>query len=227
MKRSTGVAVAGGAVVALAGAAHVYARRFLPWQRSWGSTEEECLRVLPGDDLVGHPDYMTTRAITVNAPPEAVWPWLAQMGYQRGGLYSYDFLDQLFGFLDAPSAREILPEFQDLKPGDVIPVGRGLDFPVKDVVENELLLLGGEDDGVAWTWATALNRQPDGTTRLVTRNTGSGMRGAWAGKAAFAGLDLAAFIMVRQWLRVLKGRAEDLHAQRMAGLEPAGEREGA
>jgi hypothetical protein len=54
---------------------------------------------------------MSMQAITINAPPEDIWPWLVQIGYQRGGLYSYDWLDRLFGFLDRPSAVRILPSF--------------------------------------------------------------------------------------------------------------------
>lgn len=190
-----------------------YSRWFTPWQRNWGASPEERDRPLPGDDFIEEPQYLTTRAITVNAGPEDIYPWLAQMGYRRGGLYSYDVLDRFFGILDAPSAREILPEFQDLKPGDVIPIGKGGDFPVMDLKLNEFLLLGGETDGARWTWSTALYPQPDGTTRLVTRNRGSGMNSVWS-RVGLIGLDLAAFIMVRRWLHVLKGRAEGLAARR-------------
>lgn len=217
MKRSL-IAAAGISAATALVLPRLYSRWFTPWQRNWGSTEEEQLRILPGDDFIGDPDYVTTRAITVNAPPEAIWPWLVQMGYRRGGLYSWDFLDRVFGILDAPSAKRILPEFQQLEAGDVIPVGKGGDFPVKELRANEYLLLAGESDGVSWTWATALYPQADGTTRLVTRNTGAGMAGAWAGKLAFVGMDLAAYIMVRRWLQVLKSRAEGLVAE---GLAPA------
>ena len=61
----------------------------------------------------------------MNASAAAIYPWLVQIGKGRGGLYSYDFLDRLFGFLDAPSSKDVLPEFQGLKPGDTIPLGRG------------------------------------------------------------------------------------------------------
>jgi hypothetical protein len=69
-------------------------------------------------------------AVTVDARPEHIWPWLVQIGYQRGGLYSYDWLDRLFGFLDRPSAIRILPEFQNLAVGDRIPMGQGPSWPV-------------------------------------------------------------------------------------------------
>ena len=78
-----------------------------------------------GDGLIAGPTFVYTMATTVNAQPEHIWPWLVQMGYQRGGLYSYDWLDRLFGFLDRPSATRILPEFQQLAVGDRIPLPRG------------------------------------------------------------------------------------------------------
>lgn len=186
-----------------------YSRWFTPWQRNWGATAEERKRSMPGDDFIEAPRYLTTRAITVQAGPEHIYPWLVQMGKGRGGLYSYDFLDRLFGFLDAPSSAEILPEFQDLKPGDLIPVGRGADFPVVELKKDEYLVLGGDSGGARWTWTTALYPQADGTTRLVTRNTGN-WGASWAGRLMLVPMDLAAFIMVWRWLHVLKQRAEGL-----------------
>ena len=67
---------------------------------------------MAGDRLLVDPTYSGTMAVIVNAPPEHIWPWLVQMGYQRGGLYSYDWLDRLFGYLDRPSATRILPSFR-------------------------------------------------------------------------------------------------------------------
>ena len=103
------------------------------WYRHWGATDAEIERAMLGDAEVSRVTYETTLAVTVDAPAADIWPWLVQMGYRRGGLYSYDWLDRLFGFLDAPSAKRILPEFQSLEVGDVIPVGRGAGFPVKAV----------------------------------------------------------------------------------------------
>lgn len=67
------------------------------WYNRWGATAEECEKALPGDELVPHPRIASTRAITIQAPPAAVWPWLVQMGQGRGGLYSYDGLENLIG----------------------------------------------------------------------------------------------------------------------------------
>src|SRR5579863_5222681 len=88
------------------------------WMNHWGTTSSD----LAGDSLVVNPMFVYTMAATVNARPEHIWPWLVQMGYQRGGLYSYDWLDRLFGILDRPSADRIIPEFQHLQVGDVIPL---------------------------------------------------------------------------------------------------------
>src|SRR5690349_12592162 len=74
------------------------------WMNRWGTTPSELSRVMAGDSLIPEPTYSGTMAVTVNARPEHIWPWLVQIGYRRGGLYSYDWLDRLFGFLDAPSA---------------------------------------------------------------------------------------------------------------------------
>lgn len=212
MNRKQATALASSAALVLV-LPQLFRRCVTPWQRNWGATDDEQLRVMPGDDLVSAPEYVTTRAITVDAPPQAVYPWLVQMGYRRGGLYSWDFLDRIFGFLDAPSSRVVLPQFQDLKPGDEIPLGRGKPFPVKDLKENEYLLLAGGQDGMDWTWSTALYPTNDGQTRLVTRNMGSGLGRGVRGRVLLFVVDVAAFIMVRRWLQVLKGRAEQLYWQ--------------
>jgi len=98
------------------------------WFAHWGTTASDLTRIMPGDASAIDPSYSATMAITIDAGPEHIWPWLVQMGYRRGGLYSYDWLDRLFGYLDRPSADSILPEFQRLAVGDEIPIGRGQDF---------------------------------------------------------------------------------------------------
>jgi hypothetical protein len=98
------------------------------WLLEWGATDQEALTPMPGDEQVQEPGYQTTMAVTIAAEPADIWPWLMQMGYRRGGLYSYDWLDRLFGYLDAPSAERVLPEFQQLKAGDTIPWDTGRRF---------------------------------------------------------------------------------------------------
>lgn len=86
-------------------------------------TPEELTRTMAGDTIIGTPTHSAMDAITIEASPDDIWPWLVQVGYQRGGLYSYDWLDRLFGFLDRPSATRVLPEFQQLAVGDIIRLG--------------------------------------------------------------------------------------------------------
>ena len=102
-------------------------------------------------------DDMSMQAVTVNAPPEDIWPWLVQIGYQRGGLYSYDWLDRLFGFLDRPSATRILPEFQQLAVGDTVPWGStGTELTVEVLEPLRALALSYEGRGFVWVWQFGL-----------------------------------------------------------------------
>ena len=91
---------------------------------NWGATEAEVHAGLPGDELLDDADGVATRAITIDAPPSAVWPWIAQMGPgPRGGAYTYDWIENRFG-LNMHSADRVLPEFQHPAPGDTIGVGK-------------------------------------------------------------------------------------------------------
>jgi hypothetical protein len=179
----------------------------------WGSTEEERTRPMPGDELVPHPDCETTKAITIDAPPEDVWPWLVQIGRGRGGLYSIDWLDRLFGILDAPSATEILPQYQHLEPGDTIPIGGTAAWPVHHVEENRCLALGNvEPNGVRWSWVFGL--YPDATgarTRFISRNRLSIDR-PLPRTLMLAVVDPPAFIMTVAMLRGVKSRVESVRA---------------
>ena len=87
-----------------------------------GRPAEEAAMKLPGDELLPDARLVTTRAITIEAPPDAIWPWIVQMGSGRGGAYTYDWIENLLG-LSMHSADEILPQFQDLKAGDELPIG--------------------------------------------------------------------------------------------------------
>jgi hypothetical protein len=107
-----------------------------PWMMRWGATDEERHKPLPGDELVPDPLTTSTRAITVNAPVEVVWPWLMQMGTGRAGWYSYAWLENLLPRCargaEITNAERIIPEFQNLKVGDSIPAHlQATYFPVK------------------------------------------------------------------------------------------------
>ena len=141
--------------------APLYRRRHL----RWGATEEELAAKMPGDDLIDDVAYLATRAITINAPPTAVWPWLVQVGCLRAGFYSNDLLDNL----GHPSARRILPEFQQLEIGQWVPMSPTPSdttaFKVAGFEVNRWLL---------WhqplsTWSWTLTELPSAQTRLVTR----------------------------------------------------------
>jgi hypothetical protein len=160
-----------------------------------------------GDTQVTLPSYEATLGVTIQAAPAAIWPWLVQMGYRRGGLYSYDWLDRVFGYLDAPSAERILPQLQHLAVGDEIPIGRGGGFPVTAIEPFRSLVLGGRTKDVEWSWELALKPVGAGVTRLLSRNrvsTRSGLRQ----RLTMMCIGPAAFVMTRRMLLGIKRRAE-------------------
>jgi hypothetical protein len=159
--------IAGGAGLAAAAAALSYPWLFRRPCLTWGATPEEAARELPGDGLLANPDIIATRAITIDAPPAAVWPWLVQMGSGRGGVYTYDWIENLFG-LGMNSADEILPQFQDLKLGDEFPLGPGRPKMRVEVFEPERALAFRFEDQ-NWVWTFALFPS-GGRTRLLSRN---------------------------------------------------------
>jgi hypothetical protein len=201
------------ALVVLLGLGLIYWLPIRRWYRHWGASEAEIERAMLGDAEVPSATYETTLAVTVDAGAADIWPWLVQMGYRRGGLYSYDWLDRLFGFLDAPSAERVLFEFQRLEVGDVIPIGRGDGFPVKAIEPFRTLVLGGEAEEFQWTWQFGLYPVDERRTRLVSRNRARLSR--TAGSTLFMCLlEPAAFIMTRKMLLGLKRRAEGTAAQK-------------
>jgi hypothetical protein len=144
---------------------------------------EERRRRLPGDELVPHPRRAFTHAITIDALPEAVWPWIVQMGSGRAGWYAYDRIDNG----GAPSARRIVPELQHVAVGDVMPALPGAKdaFIVSEVVPERALVLvvplgpaaagsaaerGSSASVPRVNWAFVLEPLDLGRTRLITRN---------------------------------------------------------
>ena len=181
------------------------------WMGRWGTTPLDLSRVMAGDGLIADPTYSGTMAVIVNARPEDIWPWLVQMGYQRGGLYSYDWLDRLFGFLDRPSTARILPEFQHLAVGDEIPLGRGPGWPVASMEPPRALVLDMRNMGsIDWVWQFGLYTVDEKQTRLVSRSRVHA-RTIWAWLLTSA-IEPAGFIMTRRMLLGLKQRAEALAA---------------
>jgi hypothetical protein len=194
-------------------------RLYRPWHLSWGATTAEALRELSGDEVVVHPTFNATRAITVDAPPEAVWPWIAQMGFGRAGWYSYDLLDNL----GRHSADTIIPSLQDVQIGDLVPMGPGGGgLRVKDLLPGEWLLWW---DGAGYsTWLWSLEQVAPGQTRLITRVR---MRYRWTHPSVLFALLLIEpwdFPMMRKCMLGIKRRAEtlseaDQRSPQLAGVE--------
>ena len=143
---------------------------YLAWRPRmlrWGATTEEAAEPLPGDERTPHPRVQSTRAITINAPPEQVWPWIVQMGMGRAGFYTHEWVERPLGgyYAEGHSARRIHPEFQDLKVGDLVDYGGGNLVPVYEIVPFEHLV-----HGEAWV----LRPLPGDRTRLIVRYRGMG-----------------------------------------------------
>ncbi len=199
------IRVAGAFILAFVVLALVYYFFVRSWERNWGATRAEVDRSMPGDEIISKPNYVSTRGIMIKAKPEEIWPWLVQMGYKRGGLYSYDWLDRWQGILDRPSAIRVLEEYQSLKPGDVIPIGKNPGWPVSAVEPGQSLVLDINQQPVRITWSFGLRPLNEGTTRLVLR-----LRGLLKPKItmlpAMAFLDVAEFPMVRKMLTGIRDR---------------------
>jgi hypothetical protein len=171
---------------------------------------------MPGDELVPDARDVSTRAVTIEARPDQVWPWLAQMGYQRGGMYSYDWIDQVLGVLDEPSSDEVLPQFQDLAPGDIIPIGGGPNWPVAAVEPNRSLVLDIVHPGLHISWSFGLYEIDEHRTRLVLRIR-IRLRPLVRVISSFPVLDFGQFLMTRKMLLGMKERAEALARQEAPG----------
>jgi hypothetical protein len=169
-----------------------------PWQRRWGATQEEITRALPGDELLRPDAPSTTRAITIKATPPLVFPWLMQIGYGRGGWYSYDWIDND----GRPSVARIEPELQRLRVGDRIEMLPGMGPVVQEIRPGHHIVSAGETD----SWCLLLEPTADGT-RLISR-----WRQDWQKRLpTFVWIALAdpgAFVMEQKMLRTIRDLAE-------------------
>src|ERR687897_2833779 len=145
---SAGVAAAGAAIERL------YRRYLRAWVLTWGATAEEAARRLPGDELLEAADIVATRAIGIDAPPSAVWPWLVQMGPGRAGAYTYDWIENLFG-LNMHSADDIHPEGQGVEGGDVLRGGPGKPGVGGEILDRERAFATRSEAG-DWVWTFVL-----------------------------------------------------------------------
>ena len=171
-----------------------------------GATPAEASGRLPGDELLEEADGVATRAIDVDAPPAAVWPWIAQMGPKpRGGAYTYDWIENLLG-LNMHSVDRVLPEFQRPRAGDTIAYGKNRMRVER--VEGEHVLAWRSEDG-NWVWTFVLEPQ-NGSTRLVSRNRYR--LPTLAARIGMLPIEPASLVMERKMLRGIKQRAERLAA---------------
>jgi hypothetical protein len=194
----------------------------------WGATSEEVARALPGDDQVPMAQIASTRAISIDAPPTAVWPWLIQMGWKRAGWYSYDCIDNDH----ISSAERIILELQDLQIGDLVPEGAAVGWTVEALEPNRLLLLKAHAPmaGVDWvqrrdsSWLFLLDEIGAGGTRLIerSRTTITMNEHTFLGKvlANRLGTLLLApgdFVMARRQMQGIKRRAEHRWREHIEG----------
>lgn len=197
-------------------AALVYARsRYL---RS-GATRAEARMPLPGDSLLRHAHLRATRAITIDAPPEAVWPWLLQLGQGRGGFYSYDGLENLVG-LDIHSADRVVPEWQHTDVGSAVEFAPGVGLLVVEMDPNRSLVLqGGAPLGAVaspydFTWAFVLDGSPQQQTRLVVRERYTYQ--SWWAPLLVEPVEVVSSVMSPKMLHGIKERAERVPARTAA-----------
>lgn len=190
----------------------IYMRWIRPWQLRWGATDEELTHPMPGDELLEKPHFNATRAVTINARPEHIWPWIMQIGFTRAGWYSYDIIDNL----GRPSATEIIPELQDLKVGDKVPLSRWTFQVVKEIIPYKTMLWIGDYEENAkatdGTWVWGLYPLDEQRTRLVTRLRG---RYHWFSPWILLMLvvDVGDIIMMRKCMLGIKQRSEVLAGQ--------------
>ncbi len=223
-------------LAALAAVAVVMYLRFIrPWYLRWGATDEEVHQPMPGDDEVSQANFQTTHAITMKARPAEVWPWLVQIGYGRAGFYSYAWIERALGLRSLSNAERIMPEFQHLKVGDIIPIEpAGSGYRVTSLEPNRLLVLAiGESDGGvmgnvmkqvhgASTWVYMLHELDSEHTRLI---------GRWRARLKLSlkmspfvmlrilPIEPGEFVMERKMLLGIKRRAEKAHEAVGARIE--------
>jgi hypothetical protein len=172
------------------------------WHTGWGATAAERAGVMAGDTLIVRPHFVATRAITIDAPREAVWPWIIQMGHGRAGWYSYDLLDNRARH----GAQSVEARWQRIRVGDPVRMSARVDdhtaFRVRAFVPYQLLVWAKPDA----TWSWRLEDAEGGTTRLVTR-----IRARYEGATALVGvplMEIGDYPMMRRCLLGIKARAE-------------------
>jgi hypothetical protein len=210
---------------AMVAAVGVFVTSYPRWRRwclTWGATADEVNRPFPGDELLVEPDLVATRGVSVHAPPESVWPWLAQMGSGRGGLYTYDWIENLLG-LHMQSVDVVLPQFQNIQVGDAQTLGKNGPTLRVAICEHDRTLVLRSDDG-NWVWAFVLEPgNTEATTRLVSRNRiatpGASAPSRWFYRYV---MEPGSLIMERKMLLGIRQRSERLANENAAAGPPGG-----
>jgi hypothetical protein len=182
-----------------------------PWMDRWGATDQEIAAAYPGDELIPQPAGMLNRAITIQATPEQIYPWIAQLGADKGGMYSYTWLENLIQ-CHQTNADRIHPEWQDLQAGHLVrmcPEGFGpIPFTVALVDPPHAIVMGHQDNGT-WTdiWQFIIDPTGDGASRLILRTRTNLTGGLWSV------IHPGVFVMERGMLLGIRQRAEALASQ--------------
>ncbi len=187
----------------LTGGILLYVFLIRPWHLSWGATKNEVMFTLPGDHLVGNPDFNATRAITIEALPDVIWKWIIQIGSKRAGWYSIDWMDNG----GKKSSSEILPEFQKIEVGQFIPFtpDQKNGMWVKEFKEHEYILWVDKQGMGTWVWY--IYQTDKGQSRLITRlRTMYVWKGFWI--IYYILYDFGDIVMMRKCLKGIKERAE-------------------
>lgn len=180
-----------------------------PWMDRWGATDEELRAAFPGDELVPAPASFVNRAVTINAAPEEIFPWIVQLGADKGGMYSYDWFESNALQCHQTNAERIHAEWQNLKVGDemlMCPEGSGPPpYIIAQIVPNKAIVMGHEENG-EWVdlWQFVIIPQADGTSRLIIRTRTMMTGGIWTL------IHPGVFIMERGMLLGIKARAENM-----------------
>jgi len=213
------------AVVAL-GAVGAYAVVLRSRQLRWGATADESAAPLPGDTLIPAADLVATRAITVKADAARVWPWLAQMGQGRGGLYSYDWLENLVG-CQMHSADQVVPQWQDVAIGDDFRLHPDIALTLAEVDPPHALVVRGgvsptgrpsvEEPAMPYdfTWAFVLVPGGPGRTRLLVRERYAYLTAG--ARPLVEAVSIVSFVMTERMLRGIRDRAEAPRTRESAG----------
>lgn len=178
-----------------------YLGAVLPRLRRWGATDDDVTRPLPGDDLAPDPAVNSTWAVTIDAPVEEVWPWLAQIGQDRGGFYSYEWLENLAG-CEMKNADRIHPEWQQRRVGEIVPLHPAYGLPLGRFEPGRALVMD--------PWGAFVVEPLDARrSRLISR---SRVRRGWPALAYMLLLEIPHFVMQRKMLLGIKERAERAHS---------------